>query len=635
MARAARSHRLTHHGWRGSEASPDHAGLSPRAPGVLVVLGFRGLVGRGRARPGGILTESHRILRELFPSGVDRPQSGPGCDRGRVGGLRVHLAAVGLLRGSHPARRLRLAGSRRPWRPAPRTRSEATVLIPPLPLGNYYLIARVNASGSLAETNTANNDVATPFRIAPHVDLSPIDLTAPASATTQQSISVSWTVDNFVSPLPEDATADLWQDNLYISAESDVLRGRHLSRELVPRGRTETQRSVYPDADRHRARSPGGGLLRHRADRRHGRPGGDRRGQCDLHSDPGHDAGPRAHVAPRSRRVGGGVGPAGHLGILDGVEPGDGADARVLAGQPVHLAEPHVLRGRDARWGHGRRRPPSSPHASYQQTRSITVPTLAAGSYYLIVWTNATGSLHEEDDDNSRLAIPLTITTSDLVPTALSAPASAVTGQGITVSWTVKNAGTGPTVGTWADTLHLSPTPTCCAGATLLGRWERTALAAGASLYADEGPHGAQPGRGRLSPHPPDRRRRHGLRSQRGEQRAGDSGGHHDAGPRADRARRAGRGDDPAGHHRVVDGEESGDGRDGQDVDGQPVPCADVELLRRSDPAGPVDLADVGRGRGNVHADEERDPARRSRGRLSAHPSGRCGDRAPRDAGRQ
>src|SRR4029453_11884666 len=84
---------------------------------------------------------------------------------------------------------------------------EAIVHIPPLPLGNYYLIARVNASGSLAETNTAKNDVAPPFRIAPPVDLPPISLTAPASATTRQSISVSWTVDNFVAPFPEDATA--------------------------------------------------------------------------------------------------------------------------------------------------------------------------------------------------------------------------------------------------------------------------------------------------------------------------------------------------------------------------------------------------------------------------------------------
>ena len=109
--KGARSHCLTPHGWCGSEASLDHAGLSPRPPGALVVLGWRGLVGRGRARPGGLFTESHLILRKLFPTGVDRPQSGPGCDRGRVDGPCVHFAAVGLLRGSHPARHLRLAAA--------------------------------------------------------------------------------------------------------------------------------------------------------------------------------------------------------------------------------------------------------------------------------------------------------------------------------------------------------------------------------------------------------------------------------------------------------------------------------------------------------------------------------------------
>src|SRR5688500_11061363 len=104
------------------------------------------------------------------------------------------------------------------WTPVPAGATytqEATVLIPPLPLGNYYLIARVKDSHSLSETSPSNNDVATPYRIAPHVDLSPIFLSAPASATTQQSISVSWTVNNHVFPFPEDATADLWQDNLY------------------------------------------------------------------------------------------------------------------------------------------------------------------------------------------------------------------------------------------------------------------------------------------------------------------------------------------------------------------------------------------------------------------------------------
>ena len=131
---------------------------------------------------------------------------------------------------------------------------EATVHIPPLPLGNYYLIARVNASGSFVETSTANNDVATPFRIAPHVDLSPISLTAPASATTQQSISVSWTVDNFVSPFPEDATADLWQDNLYISASPTCCAGAiflgswsHAGGLRLNQRYTQTQTVTVPD----------------------------------------------------------------------------------------------------------------------------------------------------------------------------------------------------------------------------------------------------------------------------------------------------------------------------------------------------------------------------------------------------
>ena len=363
---------------------------------------------------------------------------------------------------------------------------EAIVHIPPLPLGNYYLIARVNASRSFAETNTANNDVATPFRIAPHVDLSPIALTAPASATTQQSISVSWTVYNFVHPFPEDATADLWQDNLYISASPTCCEGAiflgswsHAGGLTLGERYTQTQTVTVPDL-----------------------PAGDyyvivsvdvTDAQAEIDED--NAISTRIQVTtpdlvPTSLRAPGASVVASAQQVLSaswmvsnqGTGPtlASWQDTLYISPSPTCCAGAMPL----GTW-------PSptalAPHASYQQTKSITVPTLAAGSYYLIVWTNATGSLHEEDDDNSRLAIPLTITTSDLVPTALSAPASAVTGQGITVSWTVKNAGTGPTLGTWADTLHLSPTPTCCAGATLLGRWERTALAAGASYVQTKG----------------------------------------------------------------------------------------------------------------------------------------------------
>ena len=356
---------------------------------------------------------------------------------------------------------------------------EATVLIPPLPLGNYHLIVRVNASGSLAEANTANNDVAMPFRIAPHVDLGRFDLTVPASATTQQSISVSWTVDNFVRPLPEDATADLWQDNLYISPSPTCCAGAiflgswsHAGGLRVNQRYTQTQSVTVPNL-----------------------PAGDyyiilwidaTDAQAEIYEDNATSTPIRVttpDLVPTSLRAPGvSVVASARQVISASWMVANQGTARTLASWQDTLyisPSPTCCAGAIPLGTWPSPTAALAPRASYLQTKSITVPTLEAGSYYLIVWTNATGSLHEEDDANSRLAIPLTITTSDLVPTALSAPASAVTGQGITVSWTVKNAGTGPTVGTWADTLHLSPTSTCCAAAALLGRWERTALAAG------------------------------------------------------------------------------------------------------------------------------------------------------------
>ena len=287
---------------------------------------------------------------------------------------------------------------------------QATVLIPPLPLGSYYLIARVNASGSFAETNTANNVVATPFRIAPHVDLSPISLTAPASATTQQSISVSWTVDNFVSPLPEDATADLWQDNLYISPSPTCCEGAiflgswsHAGGLTLNERYTQTQTVTVPDL-----------------------PAGDyyvivRIDVTDAQAEIDEDnaistririttpdlvatslRAPGASVVASAQQVI----PASWIVSNRGTGPtlASWQDTLYISPSPTCCAGAMPL---------GTWPSPTAlvPHGSYQQTRPITVPTLAAGSYYLIVWTNATGSLHEEDDDNSRLAIPVTITT--------------------------------------------------------------------------------------------------------------------------------------------------------------------------------------------------------------------------------
>ena len=105
---------------------------------------------------------------------------------------------------------------------------------------------------------------------------------------------------------------------------------------------------------------------------------------------------------------------------------------------------------------------------SYTSSATVNIPAVAAGTYSLIVIADAFGARSEGDESNNRLARPVTVTTPDLTPVALFGPLITGPGQSVSVSWTVKNQGTGPAVRGWTDTIYVSPNPTCCAGATSL-----------------------------------------------------------------------------------------------------------------------------------------------------------------------
>ena len=90
----------------------------------------------------------------------------------------------------------------------------------------------------------------------------------------------------------------------------------------------------------------------------------------------------------------------------------------------------------------------------------MAIPNVDPGHYYVIARANAAGGLHESQEANNERAIALTVTTPDLTPTALSAPPTAASGQSVSVTWTVDNAG-GAAVGTWIDALYLAQAPTC------------------------------------------------------------------------------------------------------------------------------------------------------------------------------
>jgi large repetitive protein len=122
--------------------------------------------------------------------------------------------------------------------------------------------------------------------------------------------------------------------------------------------------------------------------------------------------------------------------------------------------------------------------ASYTQpVNGVVMPaSTAPGNYFLIVRTDVGISITESNETNNDLAVPIIVTRPDLVPTNLTAPATAAHGQAINVSWTITNQGIGPAAGGWADRLLLSSNSTFDSGdVTLVQVGHTGGLAAGSS----------------------------------------------------------------------------------------------------------------------------------------------------------
>ncbi|HEX4609016.1 MAG TPA: putative Ig domain-containing protein, partial [Urbifossiella sp.] len=105
--------------------------------------------------------------------------------------------------------------------------------------------------------------------------------------------------------------------------------------------------------------------------------------------------------------------------------------------------------------------------ASYAASATIQAPRDLSGPWYVFVLTdpadqyNPRGKVIEADEGNNATptATPLLIDQpppSDLVVTAVSAPATAQSGDLVHLTWTVTNAGVNPATGTWHDTAYLS-----------------------------------------------------------------------------------------------------------------------------------------------------------------------------------
>jgi uncharacterized repeat protein (TIGR01451 family) len=103
------------------------------------------------------------------------------------------------------------------------------------------------------------------------------------------------------------------------------------------------------------------------------------------------------------------------------------------------------------------------PGEEFPSAFSVTVPSIPAGTFYLIMRTDETNAVYESDETNNIVSNQVTITVPampDLTVTSLDAPASIHTQESVTVTYTVKNQGEGAAqTGTslpYNDILYLS-----------------------------------------------------------------------------------------------------------------------------------------------------------------------------------
>ena len=98
--------------------------------------------------------------------------------------------------------------------------------------------------------------------------------------------------------------------------------------------------------------------------------------------------------------------------------------------------------------------------ANYQRTGTVRLPDGIQGEYYFFLETAPRLGPYEfiYSNNNSLSAGPVTIELSpppDLIVEEVVAPATAVEGSAIDVTWTVKNDGLSPAEGRWRDQLFL------------------------------------------------------------------------------------------------------------------------------------------------------------------------------------
>tara|TARA_R110002049_G_scaffold2750_10_gene22473 strand:+ start:128718 stop:144401 length:15684 start_codon:yes stop_codon:yes gene_type:complete len=318
--------------------------------------------------------------------------------------------------------------------------------------GDQYLVARADGFNNQIETDESNNFAIREIALsAPNLIVT--DFTTPATSVVGGTFNVAWTVknDSTIAALGD------WSDSIYISDNNVLDNGdRRLTIQDVS-GLTPLAAEEAYTANRQVTLNninPGNRFLIIATDT------GNAQGETNENDN--------VFIVPITIAT-------TDLAISDVSGPTDSAtgetiqvertvtnttDAAVSTAwtDAVFLSTDQVLDQDDIRIGTQSSSDflPLAGQDSFTAPIFATVPAVTGGDYFLIVQINAFDNVFEFSRNNNTQSIPISIAAPDVSPSSLTVPATAISGDTISVAFSAENTTTIPAVADWRDAVFLS-----------------------------------------------------------------------------------------------------------------------------------------------------------------------------------
>jgi hypothetical protein len=353
--------------------------------------------------------------------------------------------------------------------------SKQTTLSIPLGIsGSYHLLLITDADQTVFEKVETNNLLATPITItlSPWPDLQVTSVVSPATDTVGTAMNIRYTISNTGTG---NIDAKYWTDNIYLSPTNTINEATLIYVTSIARTRSLASTQSFTQAASFTLPTtlpPGPYYVVVKA---------------DISNTIFEHTGENNNTAIATTATTITALPAIDLSVI----AGDIISTTVTAGKPVNLqwtvknnsatatvipswkdavylsANP-ILDANDILLSTVTINTPVTAGGTYTKTHTVTIPVDVSGNLYLLVTTDKDNQQNDDVRGNNTLALnnsngsgqAITITVpppSDLVPISLFGPAQGTVSQPISVSFTVRNNGTGPTSsGSWTDQLYLS-----------------------------------------------------------------------------------------------------------------------------------------------------------------------------------